>query len=302
MHFAVASLFEDDPEGLDLFNYTASVEFFEKIEAGTPQFAAGRLRIRSRLSHAEKNFCFAVLYLGQQHLIGNISATMNRSQFEEMFARTSKSFRAAHLGEVIGQLQEYFGPEKFTLSSLFADEKIKIIRAITDYSLGSAEATFRNVFNENYQLMSALEEAQLPLPDTWHNIASYVLNADLLEYFEQEEANDIRNLRRIADDLKRWGVKIADEAVLRHAVEERVYREIEKIGIDESSVPRVRWLVDVITLAEAMKIKATFWRSQNQFYLVTKGYRKGEWVFVNDDWRIAYEQLAQLLRVRLKVE
>ncbi len=28
MHFAVASLFEDDPEGLDLFNYTASVEFF----------------------------------------------------------------------------------------------------------------------------------------------------------------------------------------------------------------------------------------------------------------------------------
>jgi alpha-amylase/alpha-mannosidase (GH57 family) len=41
MHFAVASLFEDDPEELDLFNYTASVEFFEKIEAGTPQFVPG---------------------------------------------------------------------------------------------------------------------------------------------------------------------------------------------------------------------------------------------------------------------
>ncbi|MEO6037795.1 MAG: DUF3536 domain-containing protein, partial [Saprospiraceae bacterium] len=67
MHFAVASLFEDDPEGLDLFNYTAAVEFFEKIEAGTPQFAAGRICIRSRLTHAERTFCFAVLYLGQQH-------------------------------------------------------------------------------------------------------------------------------------------------------------------------------------------------------------------------------------------
>src|SRR5690606_19101729 len=125
MHFAVASLFEADPQGLDLFNYTASVDFFEKIEAGTPQFAAGPLAIRSRLSHAKKTFCFAVIYLGQQHIIGNISATMNRATFDDMWQRTSKAFRAANLGEVIGILQEYFGPEKFTLSSLFADEKIK---------------------------------------------------------------------------------------------------------------------------------------------------------------------------------
>ena len=94
-HFAVASLFQEDPASLDLFNYTARVEFFDKIEAGTPRFAAGRLHIRSRMTHAEKTFNFAVLYLGQQHIIGNISAVMNRATFDEMYKRSEKSFRGA---------------------------------------------------------------------------------------------------------------------------------------------------------------------------------------------------------------
>jgi alpha-amylase/alpha-mannosidase (GH57 family) len=300
MHFAVASLFEDDPEKLDLFNYTASVEFFEKIEAGTPQFAAGRLRIRSRLSHAEKTFCFAVLYLGQQHIIGNISAEMLRSQFEEMYTRTSQSFRAANMGDVIGALQEYFGPDKFSLTSLFADEKIKIINTITDSSLAVAEATFRDVFNDNYQLMAGIEEAKLPLPSTWLNIASYVLNADLLNFFEGSEVSDTRNLRRIAADMERWHIKRPDEETLNLAIGERVFREIEKIGLDESSLPRVHWLADVLSIVKEMELKPSIWRSQNVFYLLTKGLRKGQWVFVNKAWEAEFERLATLLKVRLK--
>lgn len=300
MHFAVASLFEDDPEKLDLFNYTASVEFFERIKAGTPQLAAGRLRIRSRLSHAEKTFCFAVLYLGQQHIIGNISGEMLRSQFEEMFTRTSKAFRAANMGEVIGSLQEYFGPEKFTLSSLFADEKIAIIRTITESSLLGAEATFRNVFNENYQLMAGIEEAKLPLPGTWQNIATYVLNEDLLDFFESDEVKDTRNLRRIMTDIARWQVKRNDEDKINHAIGERVFREIEKIGLDESSLPRVRWLADVLSVVQEMGLKPSIWRSQNVFYLLTKGLRKGLWVFVNKEWEAEFERLGALLKVRLK--
>lgn len=299
-HFAVVSLFESDPEGLNLFNYTASVDFFEKIEAGTPKFAAGRLRIRSRLSHAEKTFCYAVLYLGQQHVIGNISGTMNRSTFEEMFARTSKSFRAANLGEVMGTLQEYFGPEKFSLSSLFSDEKIEIIQAITEHSLDFAESTFRNVFNDNYQLMSALEDSKMPMPATWNNIATYVLNVDLANFFHDPEMGDLRALRRIVADLKRWNVKLNDAELLNHAIGRRVFQEIERIDLDESSVPRVNWIAEILKIVAEMGLEPRIWRSQNIFYLVTKGYRKGQWVFVNKAWEAAFEQLAALLKVRLK--
>jgi hypothetical protein len=302
MHFAVASLFEDDPAGLDLFNYTANVDFFEKIEAGTPQFAAARLAIRSRLSHAKKTYCFAVIYLGQQHIIGNISGTMNRATFDDMWQRTSKAFQAANLGEVIGILQEYFGPDKFTLSSLFADEKIKIIRDITDSSLAVADSSLRDVFNDSYQLMAGLEENGLPMPDAWRNIAAYVLNSDLLHFFENGETKDTRTLRRIAEDLKRWNIKLTDEEAVRHAISERIYREIEKINMDESSAPRVEWISDVLIIVATMHLKPVVWKSQNVFYLLTKGYRKGEWVFVNEAWKAAFERLAGLLKVRLKID
>jgi len=298
-HFAVASLFEDDPEELDLFNYTATVEFFEKIEAGTPQFAAGRICIRSRITHAEKTFCFAVLYLGQQHIIGNISGEMNRATFDAMYQRTSKAFTAANLGEAIGILQEYFGPEKFTLASLFADEKIKIIKAITESGLATAESTFRNVFNDNYQLINGLQEAGLTLPDAWRNIATYVLNADLLDFFKYDHAGETRTLRRIAADMKNWHIKVSELEVLRHAIGEWTHREIEKIDLDESSAPRVQRLNGILQIAEEMGVKPLMWRSQNVFYLLTKGYRKGNWVFVNDEWKTALERLAMLLKVRL---
>ncbi|MEO6759317.1 MAG: DUF3536 domain-containing protein [Saprospiraceae bacterium] len=299
MHFAVASLFEANPEGLDLFNYTATVEFFEKIEAGTPQFAAGRINIRSRLTHAERTFCFAVLYLGQQHIIGNISGKMNRATFDAMYLRTAKAFRSANLGEAIGVLQEYFGPEKFTLASLFADEKIEIIQAITESGLATAESTFRNVFNDNYQLMNGLQEAGLTLPEAWRNIATYVLNADLLAFFESNAVGEARTLRRISADMKNWHIKITEPEVLRHAIGEWVYREIEKIELDESSAPRVQRLNGILEIVDEMGIKPMVWRSQNVFYLLTKGYRKGQWVFVNSEWKAALERLAGLLRVRL---
>ncbi|MEQ1744492.1 MAG: DUF3536 domain-containing protein [Saprospiraceae bacterium] len=298
-HFAVASLFEEDPARLDLFNYTTTVEAFERIEAGTPRLAIGRLRIRSRLTLADLTFSFSALYLGQQHIIGNISGTVNRASFDEVHQRVAAAFREANLGVVISIQQEYFGPHQFTLATLFADEKIKIIRAITSNSLLLAEANFRNVFNDNYQLMTGLQDAGLPLPDTWRNIASYVLNDDLLHFFGNSHTASVQTLRRVADDLKNWKVKLADEEAVRHAAGLRIHREIQLIQQQASSLARVQWLADVLEIMYEMKLEPDIWRSQNIFYLVTKGLRKQLWEFWNAEWKAAFERLAGLLRVRL---
>jgi alpha-amylase/alpha-mannosidase (GH57 family) len=300
MHFAVASLFEENPADLDLFNYTATVDFFDKIEAGTPKLAVGRLNIRSRVTMAEKNFSFAVLYLGQQHIIGNISGTINRAVFDDMYKRTAQAFKAANLGEVIGILQKYFGPDKFTLASLLSDEKSKIIRAITDQSLQLAESNFRNVFNDNYQLMTGLQEANLPLPDAWHNIAAYVINADLLAFFENGHTRGVAALGRIAEDMRRWNIKLNDEEAVRHAIGERIRREIEQFNSENLPTLRIEWLNEVLTIVYSMNLKPSVWRSQNLLYLTLRGYRKGEWVFADRKLEKATMRLADLLKVRIQ--
>lgn len=299
MHFAVASLFKPDPSDLDIYNYNASVEFFEKITAGNQKFAVGRITIRSRLTWASRTYSYAILHLGQQHIIGNISNLMNKTTFEAMQRATTEAFRNASVGELIGVLQQYFGPEKFTLASLLADERIRTIRELTASSLSSAETSFKHVFNDNYQLMNALQEAGMPMPDAWRNIASYVLNADLLQFFTAEAYNDTRVLQKIAEDMRRWKIRIYDEETLRYEINERIYREVLRLKPQETELNNVRWLNEVLTIIFDSGMRPRIWRSQNVFYLLTKGFRKKEWEFASELHLEAYQRLADLLKVRL---
>ncbi len=299
-HFAVASLFEEAPEQMNLHNYSAHVEAFERIEAGTPRLAIGRLRIRSLLTQAELTYAFSSLYLGQQHVLGYVSDAVPRSQFEEVRREITAAFRKADLGTVIQLQQERIAGQRFSITTLFADEKTRIMRAITAQSLQLAEANLRNVFNDNYQVIVGLQDAGLPIPDTWRNIAAYVLNNDLMRFFENNHTNSLQTLRRVAQDLRNWNVKLADEEAVLHVASLRIQREIRRLHREHPPIGRVLWLSEVLEALQDMNLKPDIWRSQNLFYLVVKGYRKGEWEFINEDWKNAFERLAQLLRVQLR--
>ena len=148
--------------------------------------------------------------------------------------------------------------------------------------------------------MTALEEAKMPLPSTWGDIASYVLNAELVDFFNDPAMGDLRTLKRISQDIKRWNIRLNDEELLNHTIGRRTETEIERIESSASSVPRIKWIVEVLEIVNDMGLRPHIWRAQNIFYLITKGYRKGLWVFTNDEWKNAHEQLGAFMRVRLK--
>jgi alpha-amylase/alpha-mannosidase (GH57 family) len=99
MHYACASLFEPNPDDLSLFNYTIENEFFERIIAGNHRLVIGRTTVKSKITLSRKAFSFAVLYLGQQNIIGNLSTKMPGAVFQEMHDQISQRFRETDLGE-----------------------------------------------------------------------------------------------------------------------------------------------------------------------------------------------------------
>ena len=109
MHYAVSSLFEKHPETLSIFNYEARSEQFYRFEAGRQKIALGRTVVKSRVTHSTKRFSFAVLYLGQQHIIGHISLEMTESQFNEALYHLKEAFNSSNIGEVVRLLQYHFG-------------------------------------------------------------------------------------------------------------------------------------------------------------------------------------------------
>jgi alpha-amylase/alpha-mannosidase (GH57 family) len=299
MHYAASSLFEEYPERLEFFNYIATSEFFDRVESGNQILAVGRTVVRSKITHSEKHFSFAVLYLGQLNIIGNISLNMDKAVFDEMCEKVKTSFQQVDLAGIIGAFQQYFGPDKFTIWQLFKEEKQRIINAITEKRLERVEVSFRKIYKDNHQLMSGLLISGVAVPDAFKSAVQYVLNIDLQKYFIQETLK-INELKNLLDKFKKWDVSITDEKAFKLAASERIHSEIklaDSVGIPLSKVQRLN---EILTVLNDMKIKINVWKSQTVYFNLLKQYESGNRAYLSSDWEKEFLLLGHLLGVRTK--
>ncbi len=300
MHVAVSSLFEEYPERIELFNYIAESEDFERLEAGILRLAIGRTTVKSKVTYSEKHFSFATLYLGQQNIIGNISLNMSRPQFNAMHERARQAFLLPDLAGVIGIMQEYFGPDKYSIDHLFKDEKRKILELIAEKSLSQIERGFRDIYTDNYQLMAGIVRNGMPIPTGWRHAAQFIINHDLQTFFELDDLR-IRELKRLTGEMNTWGFSYTNEPKLLLAISERVFREVKALEKPETPLRSLEKLIQVLEILQETPLKPDWWKSQNVFYSLFKGYKNGDWVFSSAEWEKAFFRLGELLNFRKEV-
>jgi alpha-amylase/alpha-mannosidase (GH57 family) len=297
MHYAASSLFEKYPEKLDFFNYNATSEFFKRIEAGNQMLAVGRTVVRSKITHSEKHFSFAVLYLGQLNLIGNISLNMDKAEFEEMYEKVRASFEKVDLAGVISAFQKYFGPEKFTIWELFKEEKQKIINQITEKNLRDVETSFRKIYENNYQLMSGLLMSGVAVPDAYKSAVQYVLNNDLKNFFRREEL-EINDLKRFLDEFQKWSIGFTDESAFKLAASERIFEELKKAKRTGIPLSKLQSLNDIMAILNSMKVKPNVWKSQNLYFDMMQQFGTRNRAYPSMEWKEAFIELGDLLNVK----
>ena len=301
MHYAASSLFEAYPEDLEMFNYRAVSEEFSRLEAGSQKLALGRTTVHSKTTHSKKQFSFAVLYLGQQNIIGNISINMEKETFDEVAQKLTRAFESTNLGNVIGYMQDYFGPDKFSIWHLFRDEKRKILREITSKSLLHMERTLRDYYNDNYQLMMGIIRSDIPLPGEFINAAEVILNKDLRNFFSNGNLN-IRDLGVIAKDIDKWQVKVNDRDGLSLEAGECIYRQLQLILADGfESTERIELLNTLMEIIRGMGIEINLWKSQNLFFSMLKNYNRLQDEDKQQNWGADFFQLGKHLGVNINV-
>ncbi|GCC53087.1 DUF3536 domain-containing protein [Chryseotalea sanaruensis] len=264
MHYAVSSIFEEDPDAFPVFNYTTSNEVFVKREAGEQKLALGVTKVKSNVTRSEKKFAFAVIYMGKHNIIGNISLDMEEEKFASMQVRMVKAFDESRLGEVIGLMQQYFGPEKYTIWQLFQDEKRKVFNQITQQSMSDLEDSLRKIYNRDYPLVTALANNEIPIPNAYRTTFEYVLNADLLKCF-QEKIN-IKEFERITGELAKWSLQIEDPRKLEQIAGISIFKELKRIGAERQNHKRVERLNRLFPLLERFKIQPDLNKSQNYYF------------------------------------
>ncbi|MBS1558679.1 MAG: DUF3536 domain-containing protein [Bacteroidetes bacterium] len=272
MHFAMSTVFEDEPEALTIFNYSTVSESIIKKSAGDQKIAVGMITVRSQVTLSERKFAFAVIYLGKHNIIGNLSIDMEPDDFSGMQFRIVKAFEEGRLGDVIGTMQMYFGPDKYTIWQLFSDEKRKILELIAQESMAELENSLRKSYNSDYQLITALANNGLPIPNTYRTTFEYILNADLVKSFTSEKIN-IKEMERISSELARWNLKIEDTEKLSRLAGESIWKELRRINSEHENVKRLQRLNRMFPLLDRFALTPNLHKSQNLYFQMSKEIR-----------------------------
>jgi alpha-amylase/alpha-mannosidase (GH57 family) len=296
MHYAASSIFEKYEDTSQFLHYIVKNEVFERIPAGFQRLAIGRTTVVSQFTFSEKSFSFVALYLGQHNMIGSISLDMSREAFDVQQAKITEAFRSSNLGDVITFMQD-FGTEKFSFKQLFKDTKRKILKQLVERSLPPVETVIRDYYEDNYQLMTAMSQADIPVPEGWRSITQYIINRDFHSYF-QNGRMEVQELKFLADEYGRWGINLTDASALSFAAGERIFTELKKIDAEEKGLDYLKALIAILEVLEQLGVHPELWKSQNLFYQMMNGYRRGEWVFASESWKQAFLRLGELLRVK----
>jgi alpha-amylase/alpha-mannosidase (GH57 family) len=268
MHYAVASLFEEDPDSFPVFNYTTSNEVFVRKEAGEQKLVLGVTKVKSNVTRSEKKFAFAVIYMGKHNIIGNISLDMEEEKFASMQIRMVTAFEEGRLGDIIGLMQTYFGPEKYTIWQLFQDEKRKVFNFITQQSMLDLEDSLRRIYNRDYPLVMALNHNGIPIPNAYKTTFEYILNVDLVKCFQTDKIN-IRQVERIMSELVNWDLKIEDPGKVERFAGESIFKELKRIGAEGDSFKRIERLNRLFPLMIRFNLRPNLYRSQNLFFEIS---------------------------------
>lgn len=295
MHYAASSIFEDYEDTANFLHFRVDNEVFERIPAGGQQLAIGRTTVTSKLTYSEKHFSFAVLYLGQQHMVGSISLDMPRAAFDRLHAELTTAFLSANLGDVINLIQ-IFGKEKFSFKNLFKDEKLKIYKQILANSYPAVENSIRDYYEDNYQLMNGMLRDDIPVPHSWKSITQFVVEQSLHLFFENGKLS-VRTLRHLAGEHQLWDVQFTDIKRLKLASGERIFAELKKISYDAEGTENLKRLSRIIEILAQLNVVPELWKSQNHYYHLAQKHLSAAWAGVSEDWKMRFLELGKWLRV-----
>jgi hypothetical protein len=297
MHYAVSSIFEEDPESFPVFNYTTENEIFIRKEAGEQKLVIGITKVKSNVTRSEKKFAFAVIYMGQHNIIGNISIDMELDKFTVMQSLVVKAFEEARLGDIIGLMQLYFGPEKYTIWQLFQDEKRKVFDLITYQSMRDLENSLRRIYNRDYPLVMALANNEAPIPNAYRTTFEYILNADLTRCFLSERIN-IRQVERITNELVKWRLNIEDVVQLERLVGESIIKELKRFSQEGENVTRIERLNRLFPLLFKLNLSPNLYKSQNLYFELSKANKGHDGH--SPEWIREFALLGENLRVKIE--
>ncbi len=303
-HYAISSLFEDYPMQTDMYSYTAVSDIHILKEAGLRKLAFGRVRLKSNITLDERAITYAVFHLGDHNLYAGIREFIDDETFDKMQQTITEPFERSDVPQVIQSISEQFDNNNYSLWHLFRDENRKVFNHILESTLEEMEVYFRQIYENQYPIMTAMGNMRSALPKPLKTAAEFTLNNEVRRIIDSDEDMDLNRLERITDEVKRLSIEL-DKLQLGLVATQKISDLVNQFKIDPENIELLGSVEEAVSVLSRMPLELDFWNSQNEMFWIAKTYYDNKHVDADSGdsdakaWLDLFDKLADSLKVKV---
>ncbi|MEH1835664.1 MAG: DUF3536 domain-containing protein [Nostoc sp.] len=259
-----------------VYCYAANELDYQLQRMGSLTLAVGNLKLVSEITWESEHLVFAVLHLGGWDFhccIQQFTGRRDYSQLKEKLFGALQQASAAHTILVMTQL---FGEEAFNLQNLFAEERHRIMRLLSQETLTRLGQLYTQAYRDNYGVLMAFHRDEIAVPQELQVAADIALGHRCLmtlRWLEQDIAdpqkswNHILELEAIATEAKhlRCRLNIPDG---KQMLEQLIARSLWQLLYDanDSFNAEIQLLERLIDVGDQLNIDISLQRSQELYF------------------------------------
>jgi len=297
-HYAISSLFEDYPESTRVYSYSVDTKDYRARQSGKMRMAIGKARFTSEITQESEMLMFGVLHFGGHHLNGSVARFVSDDQYRELAKVMREAFSRADLPDAVHLLEQRFGGQTYSLKNLFKDEQRKVVNEILRPILERAGAFHHGLYQSESPLLRFMRDCYIPIPAELKVTAEFALNRQLRLALAEVHL-DLDHLTNLLEDVSVMDVPL-DQAALEITLRRNLERKAETFLENPRDLAALRGFRDSVAVAKSLPLQLILWSLQNRLWeILQKVYpemkEKGE-----SEWTAEFEQLANLLCVRVQ--
>lgn len=258
-HVAVHTLVAS---GVDVSGFTVELASAIERRSGRARMVAATLRVGSALTESETRWCFAGLYLGEQHVTGGVRPALAADAWATVIAELTASFQTADVFEAQRVIDRHFPGSQLSLGALLPGSRERVLAAVLGEALDTAARQLDEAYDQQAPLIRWLVARELPVPEVLHAVATGTLRRRVLANLAADNASFpvLRDQLAEASDVK---VNL-DTAEIALAASESLRRLTDRVAAGgELDGPVLETVAAAAEIAVQMKSSVDLWFAQN---------------------------------------
>jgi alpha-amylase/alpha-mannosidase (GH57 family) len=285
-HYAISSLFNPYPKEQRLYCYAVHQIDYQIQRLGSLTLAIGQLQLTSELTRETSQLIFAVLHLGGWDFHCCIQPFAGRRAYSQAKENLFAAIREASAAQTILAMNRIFGDQAFSLKDLFAEERHRIMRLLSQETLTRLDQLYTQVYRDNYGVLMAFHRDELEVPQELQVAAEIAISyraITSLQALERETSDfpfsnpelcqshmlELEAIAREADHLH-CPLKMPQiKQILERLVWRSLWTVLQTLNPENTSPSDpdadIRWIMRLIELGEQLHLALSLDRAQELY-------------------------------------